>query len=157
MLGNLDIAALAIGLLAVANPKPGIDDLLGIKLISPLKFLKTYVPLILRIGIGGAMMFLAVYEKMLNPHLSALVVQNYHLNSVIPVSEAMWVLAAGAIEFLVGFLLLIGHQTRLVVVVAFLVLSLSFFYFHEAVYSHVSLFATLSILFITGKGHIKKD
>ncbi|OGZ57651.1 MAG: hypothetical protein A2827_01240 [Candidatus Spechtbacteria bacterium RIFCSPHIGHO2_01_FULL_43_30] len=157
LFGNADFLALAIALLITANPKPGLDDLLGLPFFSPLKSFKEWVPLVLRVGIGGAMIFLAVYEKFLNPHLSQLVVENYQLTSIIPVSTGMWVLSAGLIEFAVGLVLLIGFQTRLAAVIAFSVLSLSFFYFHEAVYSHVTLFTILSILFVTGGGKLSVD
>lgn len=157
LIGNLDFLAAAIVLFILANPKPGFDDLLGIPFFSPFKSLQEWAPLILRIGIGGAMMFLAVYEKFLNPHLSAAVVQNYNLASVIPVSPEMWVLSAGLIEFAVGFLLFIGFRTRLVAAIAFMVLTLSFFYFGEAVYSHVTLFGVLSVLFVTGGGKLSFD
>jgi uncharacterized membrane protein YphA (DoxX/SURF4 family) len=150
LLGNLEILASLIALLILSQPKPSLDDLLGIPSFSFLKSFKDFVPLILRIGIGGAMMFLAVYEKFLNPHLSEIVVHNYHLTSIIPVSPEMWVLSAGIIEFLVGLFLFLGFKTRLTSAVAFIVLSLSFFYFGEEVYSHVTLFSVLSVLFVTG-------
>lgn len=157
LFGNLDFFAALVALLILARPKPGLDDLLGISFFSPLKFLKEMVPLVLRIGIGGAMMFLAIYEKFLNPHLAEAVVHNYNLTSIIPVSAEMWVFSAGLIELAVGFLLLIGLHTRLVVVIAFAVLSLSFFYFGEGVYSHVTLFSVLSVLFVTGGGGTSMD
>lgn len=153
LIGNFDFLAAAIALFILANPKPGLDDLLRIPFFSPFKSLQKLVPLILRTGVGGAMMFLAIYEKFLNPHLSAAVVQNYKLTSVIPVSPEMWVLSAGLIEFAVGFLLFIGFRTRLVAAIAFMVLTLSFFYFGEAVYSHVTLFGVLSVLFVTDMGN----
>jgi uncharacterized membrane protein YphA (DoxX/SURF4 family) len=149
LLGNLEIFSSLIALLILSQPKPGLDDLLGIPSFSFLKPFKNFVPLILRIGIGGAMMFLAVYEKFLNLHLSEIVVHNYHLTSIIPVSPEMWVLSAGIIEFLVGLFLFLGFKTRLTSAIAFVVLSLSFFYFGEEVYSHVTLFSVLSVLFVT--------
>lgn len=152
LIGNLEFLAASVGLIILANPKPGLDDLLGLPFVSPLKSFRNLVPLILRIGIGGAMMFLALYEKMLNPHLSEMVVNNYQLTSIIPVSAEMWVLSVGVIEFLVGFLLFIGWNTRLISAIAFAVLSASFFYFNEAVYPHVTLFGVLSVLFIIGGG-----
>jgi uncharacterized membrane protein YphA (DoxX/SURF4 family) len=157
LLGNLEVLASLIALLILSQPKPGLDDLLGVPSFLSLKSLKDFVPLILRIGIGGAMMFLAVYEKFLNPHLSEIVVHNYHLTSIIPVSPEMWVLSAGIIEFLVGLFLFLGFKTRLASAVAFVVLSLSFFYFGEEVYSHVTLFSVLSVLFVTGGGKISID
>jgi uncharacterized membrane protein YphA (DoxX/SURF4 family) len=150
LLGNLEVLASLIALLILSQPKPGLDDLLGIPSFSFLKSFKEFVPLILRIGIVGAMMFLAVYEKFLNPHLSEIVVYNYHLTSIIPVISEMWVLSAGIIEFLVGLFLFLGFKTRLTSAIAFIVFSLSFFYFGEEVYSHVTLFSVLSVLFVTG-------
>jgi hypothetical protein len=89
LLGNLEVLVSLIALLILSQPKPGLDDLLGIPSFPFLKSFKDFVPLILRIGIGGAMMFLAVYEKFLNPHLSEIVVHNYNLTSIIPVSPEM--------------------------------------------------------------------
>ena len=69
----------------------------------------------------------------------------------------MWVLGAGLVELLVGFFLVIGFYTRLVAVIAFLVLSLSFFFFKEAVFSHVTLFGILSLILINGAGYLSID
>lgn len=150
LLGNADFLAASVALLILANPKPGLDDLLGVPYWSPLKALREFMPLILRVGVGGAMMFLAVYEKFLNPHLFAAVAENFHLTSIIPVSPEMWALSAGLVEFIVGLALFVGFQTRLVAAIAFAVLTLSFFYFGEEVYSHITLFGILSVLFVTG-------
>ncbi len=148
LLGGLDFLALAIALLISADPKPGIDDLIGIPFASPLKKLRPWIPFILRIGIGGSMIFLALYEKILNPHFSALVVKAYHLNQIIPVSTQMWVLSVGLIELALGFAIVIGFKTRLFAIIAFMVLTVTFFFFKEAVHPHVTLFGTLSLLII---------
>ena len=157
LVGNLDFLGLALTLGIIADARPGIDDLFGIPFKPLFKKFKKYVPLILRVGIGVAMMFLGLYEKILNPHLSELVVNAYGLTSVIPVGPEMWVLGAGVVEFLVGLLILLGVHTRLTSSIAFLILSLSFFYFGEDVYSHITLFGTLSILFVTGGGALSCD
>ncbi|MDP2789047.1 MAG: DoxX family protein [bacterium] len=150
--GNLDFLALALAYLALQNARPGLDDILSLKFLHNIRIPRKFFSLILRLGIGGAMTFLALYEKLLNPHLSELVVNQYSMTNIIPVSPAMWVVGAGLVELAVGLALLFGFYTRLVSVIAFLVLSLSFFYFNEAVYSHVTLFGLLSILFIQGGG-----
>ena len=103
------------------------------------------------------MIYLALYEKILNPHLSADVVKLFELSSVIPVSPEMWILSTGLIEFFIGLMLLIGFETRLFSIIAFSVLSLTFFFFKEAVYPHVTLFGTLSILIITGGSNYSID
>lgn len=149
--GNIEVAMSLIALLILGSARPGIDDLLGLPHIH-IEKLKKYVPLLLRLGIGGALVFLSLYEKVLNPHVSELVVQKYNLINIIPVGAPMWVFAVGMIELAVGLFILIGFQTRLVSAIAFLVLVTTFFFFKEEVYSHVTLFGVLSALFITGGG-----
>ena len=156
LLGNCDFIALALALLFLDTKRPGLDDLLNIG-TSKLAQFRKYVPLILRIGLGIAFIFLAMYEKFLNPHDSELVVTTYHLTKVIPVSPALWVLGAGMVEFVLGILLIIGFEIRVVAIIAFLVISLSFFYFKESVYSHVTLFGALSMLVVTGAGKYSVD
>ncbi len=157
IIGNLDFLALAVAYLALHSERPGFDDIFNIKLLYSFRLPRNLTPLILRIGIGCAMLFLAFYEKILNPHMSELVVSQYQLTNFIPVSPAMWVLSVGIIEILVGLLLLLGWYTRLVSVIAFAILSLSFFYFKESVSSHVTLFGLLSILFTMGGGMYSID
>jgi uncharacterized membrane protein YphA (DoxX/SURF4 family) len=157
LIGNADFLAAGIALLILANGKPGLDDLLGISFLSQFKKFRSYVPLVLRIGIGGAMIYLAVYEKFLQPHASALVVDYFNLKSVLPVSTALWVLGTGTIELIIGSALLLGFRTRIASAIAFIVLTLSFFYFGEDVYSHITLFGVLSLLFVTGGGKMSLD
>jgi uncharacterized membrane protein YphA (DoxX/SURF4 family) len=156
LLGNLEFPALLFILLILGNGRPGFDDVFGIKILQ-IEKLKKFVPLIARLGIGIAMLFLAIYEKLLNPHLSELVVQKYNLTELIHVSPSMWVLGAGIVELLIGVFLIIGFKTRLTSAIAFLVLILTFFGLQEEVFSHITLFGTLSILMITGGGFLSID
>lgn len=149
LVGALDVLMLAILLFVYDSRRPGVDDIFGIPDIQ-IKALHRFVPKLVRIGTGVGLLFLAVYEKLLNPHLSAFVVEATNLTSVIPVSPSMWVLSAGAIEALLGILLIVGYRTRLVSVVTFIVLAFSFFYFKEDVTSHITLFGVMSILFVLG-------
>ncbi len=149
LLGALDVLVLALLLFIYDSRRPGIDDIIGIPDIK-IKFLHHYVPKIVRVGTGISLTFLAVYEKLLNPHLSAFVVETTNLTNVIPVSPSMWVLSAGSIEAILGIFLILGIRTRLVSVITFIVLALSFFYFKEDVTSHITLFGVMSILFILG-------
>ncbi|KKT34911.1 MAG: DoxX family protein [Parcubacteria group bacterium GW2011_GWA2_44_12] len=157
MLGNIDFLAACMAIFALASSRPGLDHLLGIPFFPKILSLKNYVPLILRIGIGGAMIYLAFQEKMFNPHLSALVVEKFHLTDILPVSPALWVLGTGMVELAIGAAFLLGLYTRFVSAFAFIMLSLSFFYFGEDVYAHITLFAILSVLFITGAGNMSAD
>lgn len=149
LIGNLEIPAALLAFLLLGNAKPGIDDLIGINLPQPDERLKALAPLILRVGIGGAMMYLAVVEKFLNPHMSAAVVTIFDLQNIIPVSLGMWVVSAGIIEFIVGLCLFVGFHTRFTAAIAFFVLTATFFFFGEDVAAHVTLFGVLSVLMIT--------
>ncbi len=151
-LGSTEFLALALSLLIFADPRPGLDHLLELPFLSPFKHLRRFVPLILRLGIGVSMIFLAIYEKFLNPHASALVVEQFSLTRFIPITPEAWVLWVGMVELAIGILLVLGIKTRLVSLIAFIVLSLSFFFFGEQVYAHITLFTVLSILFVTGNG-----
>ena len=152
LIGNVDLLFAGIALLLLANFRPSLDDLFSLPVHKVSQKTLEYVPLLLRLGIGIAMSFLAIYEKILNPHSSAFVVQKFHLGSAIPVSDAMWVFSTGAIEIVVGLMLILGFKTRLVSTIALLVLSSSFFFFKEGVSAHVTLFAILVCIFILGPG-----
>lgn len=156
LLGNLEFLGAAISLILIGNPRPGFDHIVGIKMFVSEKLRRAYIP-ILRISIGATMVFLAVYEKLLNPHASELVVKQYNLTSALAISPEMWVFSVGIIEFIIGLFLILGFKTRLASMIAFLVLVVTFFYFKEDVYSHVTLFGVLSVLFITGGGKWSLD
>lgn len=156
LFGNLDFLALAVSVFLLGSGRPGLDDILSINILKSTKNIKL-VPLVLRIGLGVAFIYLGMYEKILNPHDSELVVTTYKLTEIIAVSPALWVVGAGLVECTLGLLLILGFETRLVSMIAFLVISLSFFYFKESVYSHVTLFSALSMLVITGGGKYSLD
>ena len=157
IIGTLNVAALIAILFIKGNPRPGIDDIFRIPLFTGLKRYDFLSPLILRIGLGICFIGLGLYEKILNPHMAQEVVLQYGLQGIVPVSAAVWVLGAGIVECVLGLLLVVGLQTRLVSAVSFLVLILSFFFFKEEVYSHITLFGALSILFVSGAGRASID
>jgi uncharacterized membrane protein YphA (DoxX/SURF4 family) len=150
MYGGLEILMISLSILIIGVTKPGIDDLLGIRWGFPKVKWEVWVPVLLRVGIGGSMVFLAIYEKFLNPIASLDVVMKYHMQGFIPVSGDMWVLGAGIAELIVGLAILIGFRLRVFGVVTLLILSASFFFFNEAIYPHVTLFGATIVLFILG-------
>jgi uncharacterized membrane protein YphA (DoxX/SURF4 family) len=156
IIGNLEVLGAAVALLLLGTSRPGLDDILGIPTFLRNKW-AMYAPLVLRICLGGALIFLAFYEKIFNPHYFSTVVETYNLTSLIAVSPAMWTLSAGIIELLLGLLILFGFKTRLTSILGFLVVTILFFIFNEDVYAHVTIFVTLSVLLITGGGHWSLD
>jgi uncharacterized membrane protein YphA (DoxX/SURF4 family) len=156
-LGNLDFFALTIGLLVFHSSRPGVDDILGICLLKYIPIPRKYLALILRIGVGVAMIYLGLFEKILNPMMAEHVVYQFNLTSVIPVTAATWTLATGIIETVLGLIIAIGLFTRTAAIVGIIVISITFFFFNEAVFSHVTLFGILSILAIEGGSHFSFD
>ncbi|MBP6926276.1 MAG: DoxX family protein [Candidatus Pacebacteria bacterium] len=156
MFGNLEVFGSAIALFLIASNKPGFDHLVGIPMLFRDR-LKKYAPLILRIALGGAFIFLAFYEKIFNPHFFSTVVESFNLTSIIPVTPAMWTLSVGLIELIVGLCIIFGFKTRVTSAIAFVVFICTFFFFKESVYSHVTIFAGLSSLFIMGGGYLSID
>ncbi|MCI5051346.1 MAG: DoxX family protein [Candidatus Pacebacteria bacterium] len=157
LIGSFDILGLILSLFALDSRRPGVDDIVGIPDYLHIKKLRKYLPTILRMGIGIGMAYLAIVEKILTPELAAMVAETTGLVDVIPVSAMMWAFSAGVIEFVVGIMLFIGFRTRLAAVAALIILSMSFFYFGEDVTSHVTLFGTLSAVFILGVGKLGVD
>jgi len=156
-LGNLDFLALAIGLLVFHSARPGVDDILGISLLKFIKIKRLYLDLILRIGVGTAMIYLGLFEKILNPLLAEHVVNQFSLTSVIPVTAATWTLATGIIETALGLIIMFGLFTRIAAIISIIVISITFFFFNEAVFSHVTLFGILSIIAVEGSSIFSLD
>lgn len=157
LIGNIDVLALALGFLVFHSARPGLDDMLGFNLLSHIRIKREYLAPMVRAGIGISMIFLAFYEKILNPHMAELVVNEYSMTEFIKVDPSLWVAGAGIVELVVGLFLLIGLFTRSTACVAFIVLTVSFFFFKESVASHVTLFGILSIVAIEGGGKWSVD
>lgn len=149
MLGSLEFLAMSLALLVFDARRPGIDHLFNIPALHFSQW-KKWIPVIVRVGLGTSFVFLAVYEKFLNPDLAMRVVDVTHLTSVINFSPAMWVVGTGLVEIAIGLMFLFGFAVRAAAAVAFVILTLSFFYFGEDVTSHITIFGALSVLFILG-------
>lgn len=162
LLGSMESAAAAMLVVAYGGERPSVDDILdfdmlGSQLQSVWKKLQENTGLILRLSLGTTLIWLAVTEKAFNPRVSEAVVIDFNLESVIPVSTAMWVFSVGVIELAVGLMLVLGFFTRTFSIIAFLVLTLSFFYFKEEVAGHVTFFGSLLVLMVTGAGQFSID
>lgn len=148
-IGNFEVLGAALALIAFGSGRPGFDDLVG---IPELKFntLLPHVGEVIRVALGTAMTYLALFEKIFNPHISQLVVEKFSLTSFIPVNANMWVVSTGIIELIIGLAFLFNFKVRTISIITFFVLIMTFFAFREEVYAHVTLFGMLSVLFIIG-------
>jgi uncharacterized membrane protein YphA (DoxX/SURF4 family) len=115
-------------------------------------------PVILRVGIGIAFIYLGITQKLMRPGEALAVVAKYDLTSVVPVAPELWVIGAGLTEALVGVMLIAGAFTRGFSLVAFGLFTTTLFGLpDDPVVAHISLFGLVSALLITGAGPYSVD
>lgn len=95
--------------------------------------------LILRVGFGISLIYAAVYAKILHNQLAIAVVQDFDLVTVFGFSAEFIVFGAAIIEILLGIFFILGLEIRFTAIVLNVFLTLSLFYFGEAVWPHIIL------------------
>lgn len=160
ILGNFEVVGLALILFSEGvKDKPGIDDLLGLDVqydkIYNCSWLCNYEGLIYRLALGFMLVYSAIIEKFLSPDAFVAIVEPHAWSSLFPASWWLW--GFGGIELLLGILIILGLFVRPLAALAFVVLALTFFMFGESVIYHITIFATLSVLFTTGAGSFSLD
>ena len=165
----LDVAG-ALGVAAVLGPgRPSLDDLLraafprgpGARAATVNVAADRYddaVPLLVRLGLGGAFAASGIVDKLLIYDQALAAVDRYELTSVVPVAPELWVLGAILIETALGLAILLGVLTRFSAIVGFAVLTLALFALpDDPVIAHVGLFGLSSMLVILGGGRWSLD
>ncbi|HET9879264.1 MAG TPA: DoxX family protein [Candidatus Limnocylindria bacterium] len=165
--GLIEIWDVAGGLAALALLGPGLpslDDLLrhafprapGRAAVTEGPTTGVYadlVPLLARIGLGGAFVASGIVDKFLSYPQGLEAVAKYGLTSLVPVAPEMWVVGAGVLESTLGLAILLGVMTRFSVVTGFAVLTLAVFGLpDDPILAHVGLFGLSSVLFVLGAG-----
>ncbi|HVM31184.1 MAG TPA: DoxX family protein [Candidatus Limnocylindrales bacterium] len=160
------------GLAAVALLGPGrpsLDDLLkaafprgpGGELATRLPAAQRFedvVPLLIRIGLGGALLASGIVDKLLVYEQGLATVERYNLTAVVPVSPELWVVGAALVESALGLAILVGVGTRVAAMTAFFVLTLTLFALpDDPAIAHVGLFGLASILVVLGAGRWSID
>jgi len=113
----------------------------------------SFVPVVLRIGLGVSFVYLGVAQKLMNPGDATAVVAKYDLTAVVPVSPELWVVGAGLTEAAVGIVLVLGVFVRAASSVAFLLFTTTLFGLpDDPILAHLSLFGLASALLVTGAG-----
>jgi len=137
--------------------------------IDPVQYLKSfldeqtrpfqrYVPVILRVGMGAAFVYLGLIQKLADPGRGLLVVEKYNLTAVVPVDPGLWVVGAGVTEIAVGLALIAGFFTRGAAAVSFLLFTTTLFGLpDDPVLAHVALFGMASAVFTMGAGPLSFD
>ena len=116
------------------------------------------VPLLVRLGLGGAFVASGIVDKLLIYDQALAAVDRYQLTSVLPVSPELWVLGAILIETALGAAIILGVLTRFNAALGFAVLTLALFALpDDPVIAHVCLFGLSSVLVILGAGRWSVD
>lgn len=165
----LDVAS-GLAVAAVLGPgRPSMDDLLraafprgpGARAATENLASGGYddiVPLLVRLGLGGAFVASGIVDKLIIYDQALAVVDRYHLTSVVPVSPEMWVVGASVVETTLGVAILLGVLTRFSAAVGFAVLTLALFALpDDPVIAHVGLFGLSSLLIVVGGGRWSLD
>jgi uncharacterized membrane protein YphA (DoxX/SURF4 family) len=165
----LDVAG-GLAVAALLGPgRPSLDDLLraafprgpGARAATENLAMGRYddvVPLLVRLGLGGAFAASGIVDKLLIYDQALAAVDRYGLTSVVPVAPEVWVLGAILIETTLGVAILLGVLTRFSAAVGFAVLTLALFALpDDPVIAHVCLFGLSSVLVILGAGRYSLD
>jgi len=116
------------------------------------------VPLVVRLGIGGAFAASGIVDKLVIYDQALAAVDRYQLTSVVPVSPELWVVGASLTETTLGVAIILGVMTRFSAVVGFVVLTLALFALpDDPVIAHVGLFGLSSVLVTLGAGRWSLD
>ncbi len=165
----LDVAG-GLAVAAILGPgRPSVDDLLraafprgpGARAATENLARTRYddlVPLLVRLGLGGAFAASGIGDKLLIYEQAVTAVDKYGLTSLVPVPAELWVLGTILIETALGIAIILGVLTRFSAVVGFAVLTLALFALpDDPVIAHVGLFGLSSVLVILGGGRWSLD
>lgn len=165
----LDVAGALSAVFLLGPGRPSLDDLLraafprgpGARAANENLGAGHYddlLPLVVRIGLGGAFVASGIIDKLLIHDQALAAVDRYGLTSVVPASPELWVAGAFLIETALGLAIILGAFTRASAVVGFAVLTLALFALpDDPVIAHVALFGLSSLLVITGGGRWSLD
>lgn len=117
-----------------------------------------FVPLVVRLGLGGAFAASGIVDKLLIHDQALAAVERYELTAVVPVAAELWVVGAFLVETALGLAIILGVMTRASAVVGFAVLTLAMFALpDDPVIAHVGLFGLCSVLVVLGAGRWSID
>lgn len=119
-----------------------------------------FEPFIIRATYGLAIVYTAIAVKLLHPDITLAVVNQYNLTQfhwLFPSDPLLVALGAGLAELLIGFLLIIGLEVRVTVLVSLFYITLSLFFFRESVWPHLILYGVSFQLILNGAGPYSVD
>lgn len=121
---------------------------------------RAYENTIIRICYGAALLYAAIYIKIIHSQIPLDVVTQYHLNHInwlFPADPVLIVLGAAIVEVIVAVFIILGFTTRFTNIVLMFYLTLSILFFKEAVWPHYMLYGISFSLLFTGGGTLSVD
>lgn len=117
-----------------------------------------YVPTVLRVGVGVSFVYLGGVQKLLQAGEAMVVVEQYNLEALLPITAEAWVIGAGLTELLLGAVLILGLFTRGAAALSFVMFTLTLFALaDDPVLAHIPLFGLVSAIFTLGGGPLALD
>lgn len=113
--------------------------------------LRPYHFLILRVALGGSLIFADFYAKWIHGSLALDTVIKYNLsNYFFHMDPKFIVLGAFCVEILIGLFFLLGFELRFTAIFFSIFITLSLLFFKEAVWPHFMFFGTALTIFMSG-------
>lgn len=122
--------------------------------------LREYENTIIRIGYGAALLYAAIYIKVIHSEIPLEVVNQYHLNQfhwLFPHDPMLIVLGAAVVEIIIAIFIIFGFSTRFTNLVLMFYLTLSILFFKETVWPHYMLYGISISLLLSGSGELSLD
>jgi len=122
--------------------------------------LSEYENTIIRVGYGAALLYAAIYIKIIHAEIPLEVVKQYHLNQfhwLFPHDPLLIVLGAAIVEIIIAIFIIVGFSTRFTNIILVFYLTLSILFFKETVWPHYMLYGISISLLINGGGKLSLD
>lgn len=116
---------------------------------------QNYALSLLRLGTGTTLMVLGISEKILAPEYGVNFLNIYHWNFMqnLGFSDYLFTISAGAVEFALGLLLILGVATRSVAIVTAIIFTIPLFILGPIeLAGHLPHFAAIVMLILFGNG-----
>ncbi len=122
--------------------------------------LRAYENTIIRVCYGGALLYAAIYIKVIHAQIPLDVIYQYHLNQIhwlFPNDPILIVLGAAIVEIVIAVFIIVGFSTRFTNLILMFYLTLSILFFKETVWPHYMLYGISFSLFFNGGGKLSID
>jgi uncharacterized membrane protein YphA (DoxX/SURF4 family) len=155
-LENTLFLSIAVFFFMTGRGRISIDRLILPKLDPPAWLARDAV-IPLRIGMGVSLVVVAFTEKLANQPLALDFLRVHPLNFTaalgLPISDEMFVLAAGSVELLIGLFILLGIFNREIVIVALLPLNLTLSVSNQTeLIGHLPFYGIMALLLVWDAG-----